>query len=59
LQRKPLRVEISIRRAAAEIAAADLPDQIAAVLAVIAADRATVSTSSPLLPLPHMPINNP
>jgi hypothetical protein len=40
LQRELLRVEISIRRAAAEIAAADLPDQIAAVLAVMAADRA-------------------
>jgi hypothetical protein len=40
LLRESLRVEISVRCAAAEIAAADLPDQIAAVLAVIAADRA-------------------
>src|SRR6201981_1228835 len=40
LQCKPLRVEISIRGAAAKIAAANLPDQIAAMLAVIAADRA-------------------
>ncbi len=33
------RVEPAVGRAATEIAAADLPDQIAAVLAVIAADR--------------------
>jgi hypothetical protein len=37
---KPFGVEPSFRRAAAEIAAANLPDQIAAMLAVIAADRA-------------------
>ena len=40
VQRESLRIEMSVRRAAAEITAAGLPDQIAAVLAVIAADRA-------------------
>src|SRR6202162_5965546 len=34
------RIELAVRRAAAEIAAADLPDQVAAVLAGIAADPA-------------------
>src|SRR5207253_11517448 len=34
------RVELAVGSAAAEIAAADLPDQVAAVLAVVAADRA-------------------
>src|SRR6516165_7132934 len=40
LRRELLRIELSVRRAAAEIAAGNLPDQIAAVLAMITADRA-------------------
>src|SRR5882757_4453742 len=34
-----VRIEMTVRSAAAEVAAADFPDQVAAVLAVVAADR--------------------
>src|SRR6516165_5837388 len=40
LRRELLRIELSVRRATTEIAAGNLPDQIAAVLAMIATDRA-------------------
>src|SRR6516225_9663973 len=59
LARELLRVEISLRCAAAEIAAANLPDQIAAVLAVITADRAfagvvgEIAEFGPFVERPH------
>ena len=40
LRGEALRDELAVRVAAAEIAAADLPDEVAAMLAVVAADAA-------------------